>query len=167
MAEKWENWPKNGSRMAIFPWFRPFFPFSRWGQNPFFGHFFPISGRSHDLGSVQGNRDRKARRKPLIPELLILFRMWLGCSSDVARTCFRLSCTPSSRSYPKNRLRLFLRNNLRRLEITSEITKKLKRACFSLFLYCLLGVFKITSRNKNNFPRLTITSKKFLGKGKY
>ena len=31
-------------------------PFSRWGQNPFFGHCFPISGRRPDLGSVQGNR---------------------------------------------------------------------------------------------------------------
>ena len=34
-------------------------PFSRWGQNPFLGHVFPISGRRPDLGSVQGNRDRK------------------------------------------------------------------------------------------------------------
>ena len=61
-GKKRKEWPKNGKIVcqkwsfshfsAIFP------PFSRWGQNPFLGHFFPISGRRPDLGSVQGNRDR-------------------------------------------------------------------------------------------------------------
>ena len=61
MAEKWilalpgkrgKIWPKNG-KMAIFDpllgqfsdFSAIFPPFSRWGQNPFFGHFLPISGR--------------------------------------------------------------------------------------------------------------------------
>ena len=47
MAQKWPF----SHFSANFP------PFPRWGQNPFFGHFFPISGRRPDLGSVQGNRD--------------------------------------------------------------------------------------------------------------
>ena len=59
MAQKMGNLPFLAHSWANFPTFRPFFPlFFRWGQNPFFGHFFPISGRRPDLGSVQGNRDR-------------------------------------------------------------------------------------------------------------
>ena len=61
MAEKWENWPKNGSKngskMAIFPFFGDFLPFAGGAKNPFFRPFFPISGRRPDLGSVLGNRD--------------------------------------------------------------------------------------------------------------
>ena len=42
MAEKWEKlaekWVKNGHFPISWPVFPPF---SQWGQNPFFGHFFP------------------------------------------------------------------------------------------------------------------------------
>ena len=37
MAEKWENWPKNGPTMAIFPFSAIFSPFLK----PFFSHFGP------------------------------------------------------------------------------------------------------------------------------
>ena len=75
MAEKWilaapGKWEKNDRKMetlakkraknANFP---IFLPFSRRGQNPFFGHFFPISGRRPEMGSVPGNQDRNT--KPL------------------------------------------------------------------------------------------------------
>ena len=56
MAEKWENRPKNESKMAIFHFSAIFPPFSRWGQNPFFAHFF------RHFGVVQGNRDCQPRR---------------------------------------------------------------------------------------------------------
>ena len=52
MGKLAQKWVKN----AHFPIFRPFFfLFSGGAQFPFFGHFFPISGRRPDLGSVQGN----------------------------------------------------------------------------------------------------------------
>ena len=73
-GKKGEEWPKNGKigrKMgqkwpfshfsAILP------PFCRWGQNPFFGHFFPISSRRPDLGSVQGNRETTVYRPLEIP----------------------------------------------------------------------------------------------------
>ena len=63
-GRKWENWPKNGSKMAIFPFFGQCFPFFFLvGPESVFRPFFsPISGRRPDLGSVQGNRDRKANK---------------------------------------------------------------------------------------------------------
>ena len=43
MAEKWENWPKNGSKLVIFPFFGHFSPFFPVGPKsifrPFFSHF--------------------------------------------------------------------------------------------------------------------------------
>ena len=57
MAEKWENWSKNGSKMAIFPIFRPFFTPFPGGAKIHFSSIFPISGRRPDLGSVQTNRN--------------------------------------------------------------------------------------------------------------
>ena len=61
-GKKGETWLKNGKigqkigqTYCHLPIFRPFFPpFSRWGPNPFFGHFL-----RPEMGSVQGNRDRK------------------------------------------------------------------------------------------------------------
>ena len=77
MAKKWiwappkkkgKKWPKNGKigpkiaqKWPFSHFWAIFSPFSRWGQNPFFGHFFPISGRRPDLGPVQGNRDRNTK----------------------------------------------------------------------------------------------------------
>ena len=73
MAEKWilaqpgkrgENGRKMGNPpfltlfWANFPIRRYFSLFARWGQNPFFGHVFPISGPKPEMGSVEGNRDR-------------------------------------------------------------------------------------------------------------
>ena len=43
------------------------------------------------------------------------------------------------RTYPKNLLRLFLRNNLTRLKITSEVKNRLKRLFFDLVLK---GIFR-------------------------
>ena len=42
MGKLVQNGAKNGSKMAIFPFFGHFSLFSRWGQNLFFGHFFPF-----------------------------------------------------------------------------------------------------------------------------
>ena len=79
MAEKWEHRPFLTLVWANFPIFRPFFPqvgspifpffghFSpRWGQNPFFGRFFPIS-------SAQGNRDCNSRNRD--PETTIFIKI--------------------------------------------------------------------------------------------
>ena len=58
----------------------------------------------------------------------------------------------ASKEYPKNLLRLFLRNNLKGLKITSNIKNNLKN-CHSydesyLILQCILrGLLKITSEN--------------------
>ena len=80
MGKKWpknEFWPQgeNGGKMgkleqtcvknrhlSIF-WgpLLPHFPVG--GQNPFFGHLFPISGRRPQTGSVPGNQDRKFRQQ--------------------------------------------------------------------------------------------------------
>ena len=64
MAEKLENWPKNGEKVhfwANLPIFRPFFPpFPGGAEIHFSAIFFPISGRRPDLGCVQGNRDRNS-----------------------------------------------------------------------------------------------------------
>ena len=43
MAEKWENWPKNGSKMAIFPFFGHLFPLFPGGAKIHFSaNFFPF-----------------------------------------------------------------------------------------------------------------------------
>ena len=56
MVEKREIWPKNGSKMAIFPFFGQF-------SHPFFGqfsaHFGPEARFAVDL--YLGNRDRKSK----------------------------------------------------------------------------------------------------------
>ena len=78
MAEKWilappGKWEKNGRKMgklpfltpflANFPIFRPIFSrFPPWGQNPFFSHFFPVSGQRPEMGSA-GNQDRNAKAR--------------------------------------------------------------------------------------------------------
>ena len=71
MAEKWilappGKWEKNGRKMenchfgpflGQFSHFSAIFlPFSRWGQNPFFGFFFPVSGQRPEMGSVPATR---------------------------------------------------------------------------------------------------------------
>ena len=58
MAEKWENWPKNGPKMAFFRFSAIFAPM---GPKSIFRPFFePISGPKPER-SVQGNRDCKSR----------------------------------------------------------------------------------------------------------
>ena len=93
----------------------------------------------------------KARRHP-IP----VFRDTLG---DALGTLRARSKGPKD-SCPKNLLRLFLRNNLKRLKITSKIKNTLKNCHFLHILQRNFGGgFKKTSGNKNNFLRLKITSK--------
>ena len=60
-GRKMGKWPKNGSVMAIFPFFGHFFAFFEVEPKSIFWPFFPISGRRPDLGSEQGTRDRKNR----------------------------------------------------------------------------------------------------------
>ena len=74
--KKGKKWPKNGrigrkngSKMAIFPFLPIFPPFSR-------------SGRRPDLGSVQGNRDRKVR---------VVFERCKGMKGAQSKSKFR--CT--------------------------------------------------------------------------
>ena len=59
--KKWNIGPKMGKQWP-FSHFSAVFPLSSWwGQNPFFGRFFPISGLQPEMGSVQGNQDRKSK----------------------------------------------------------------------------------------------------------
>ena len=62
-GKKWpKNWPKNGSRMAIFPFFGHFSPFFSVGPKSIFRPFcFPFAGPRPDLGCVLGNRDCNLR----------------------------------------------------------------------------------------------------------
>ena len=59
-----EKWPKDCPFWGQFSHFSATFPpFSRSNQNPFFSHFFPISGQRHEMGSAQGNQDRKSNHQ--------------------------------------------------------------------------------------------------------
>ena len=57
---------KNGSKIGFRAIFFLFFP---WGQNRFFGDFFPISGRRPEIGILPGTHTRKNSKfwRPLRP----------------------------------------------------------------------------------------------------
>ena len=55
MAERWGNWPKNGSKMVIFPFFGHFSPFSPVGPKSIFWPFFsPNFGPEARFGVCTG-----------------------------------------------------------------------------------------------------------------
>ena len=95
-GKKWSKNRKIGPKIhflhilgPIFSFFRHFFPFSRWGQNPFFWPFF-----SHFGPEVQGNRDRNTcpYHGPVFWRSKIIMDI---CQSDLSGTPRPEACTPS------------------------------------------------------------------------
>ena len=67
-----ENWPFSTHFGANFPIFRPLFPlFSRWGTNPFFGHFFPFR--------AGGGLHRAVYVRSMPPSRVLFFRSQYSC----------------------------------------------------------------------------------------
>ena len=113
MAAKWENWPKNGSNMAIFPFLGDFSPFFAVGSKsifrPFFSHFGPEglcraigianlgptsqAGSSHQLGYVQLHHE--VNEKELILQNVSMLQQFPRVTSIG-------SLPPNPRKIPRN-----------------------------------------------------------------
>ena len=78
-GRKMENLPQNGSKMAVFPFFGHFPPFSPVGPQREFLAIFPISGLWPEMGSVQGNQDNYKIRSQGVTSIMQQFKLLLDC----------------------------------------------------------------------------------------